>query len=71
MRAFKQAERRPGDGSVSVTREADDRIVVVVKTDDKIQFIEMSEYNASRVFALIGLMLGIQLPAALGKKIKL
>lgn len=69
--AFKQPARLPVDGEVAVRRLDDDRIAIVVTTNGEEQSIVCSPYNATRVFGVLAVMLGIPLPSALGKAIKL
>jgi hypothetical protein len=68
---FKQAERKPSDGEVSLRRSDADGFLLEVVTDGVRHGIFMSEYNASRVFASLALMLKIPLSKAVGKEIKL
>jgi hypothetical protein len=59
--AFKQAERKPVDGGITMRRgvggEADGTFVVSVTHDGQPQTIVMTAYNAARVFATLGVML--------------
>lgn len=67
----KQPERGPKDGPVSVNRAGEGRLVIsAANTGEEPRSIEMSEYNAWRVFGSLALMLDIKLPPALGKAIK-
>ncbi len=71
--AFKQAERLPSDGPVSVTQSNVDG-TVIVSVDDEHEtggFIKLSPYNASRVLSGLALLLGIRLNAQDAKGIKL
>ncbi len=69
--AFKQAERLVGDGLVRVHHNDDESLTVSVMRNGTIEHITLSEFNAARVFGMIGLMLGIPLTKAVGKAIKL
>lgn len=70
--SFEQAPRRPEDGSVSILRAHDQELLLVKVTHDgQEQTIVMSEYNAARVFGMLALMLGIELPTKLGMAIHL
>lgn len=68
---FKQAPREPDDGAVSVRRVTDasgrERLLLVCGES----VIECSFYNASRLFGIMAMMLGIPLAEAVGKEIKL
>ena len=69
--AFVQAPRSDTDGPVSVKRPDDGFVVVEVTSAGKVESILMSEYNASRVFGMLAVMLGIPLSRDVGKAIKL
>lgn len=71
MPRFKQAPRQPTDGPVSVNRNDDDTLTLIATTDGRDGSIRVSEYNAARLFGILGLMLGIELPPSIGKAIKL
>lgn len=66
-----QPPREPGDGSVAVDRLPDGKLTICVETDGERQYITMGEYNAWRVFAMLSLMLDIDLPKKITKGIKL
>lgn len=65
-------ERGPKDGPVSVQR-IEDRIAVSAITidDEDHNFMEMSEYNAWRLFGMLAIILGIELPKKIGKEIRI
>jgi hypothetical protein len=67
---LKQADRKPEDGPISVTREGE-KIRVVVETGEVSQSILMSEYNAARVFGALSVTLEVPLSKAVAKAIKL
>ena len=69
--SFVQADRQATDGAVNVRRIGDDRLMVAVVNGGAGAAIELSEFNASRIFAMLALMLEIPLPKAIGKAIKL
>lgn len=71
MSAFKQAKRLDTDGSVELRRTDDGLLELVVVTDCTTSRAVMSEYNASRAYAFLALMLGIPIPKAVSKAIKL
>lgn len=70
---FKQAKRQPGDGTAGVERANDGRegFFVAVTNGGVDERIYMSEFNASRIFAMLALMLEIPLPKTVAKEIKL
>lgn len=68
---LKMPERGPGDGPVAVRRPTDGEIAIAATTDGVEGCVVMSEYNAWRVFGMLSMMLGIPLPPATGKAIKL
>lgn len=68
---FVQAKRLPGDGPVSVYRVNDERLKISSTTDGVEESITLSDYNASRVFGILALMLGIKLSNKLLKAIKM
>lgn len=55
------------DGPMSVRRDADDTIVVEVEHNGVNRHLQMSEWNARRVFASLSLILQIPLSKAAGK----
>lgn len=71
MATFVQPPRTPSDGAVSVRHPTDDIIEIEVTTNGVTSNISMSTYNATRVFAMLSLMLRIPLSTAVGKAIKL
>lgn len=71
MSAFKQAKRLDTDGSVELRRTDDGLLELVVVTDCTTSRAVMSEYNASRAYAFLALMLGIPIPKAVSKAIEL
>ena len=73
---LEQPARRPTDGMVEVQRMdnstlGDDMINIRVTTGGEDHFITCSPFNAWRVFGMLSVMLGIPLPAATGKAIKI
>lgn len=70
--SFKQAERLPDDGPIGIERLDDDRLLVYVETSNgDRQFITVSLFNAARIFGALSVFLGINLPRAIGKAIKM
>lgn len=71
--AFEQAPWREGiDGPISIGRDAgNDDLVVTIIHRGQLQALRMSEHNAATLFGSLALMLGISLPTALGKRIKI
>lgn len=70
--AFVQAARLDTDGMVHVTRlESEGKLMLSVVDDGTEHTVVMSEFNAARAFGMLALMLGISLPKATGKAIKL
>lgn len=69
--SFEQQPRASTDGPISVNAIGDDRISISVTHDGREQSIEMSRYNAARVFAGMALILGIPLSKQVGKAISL
>lgn len=67
----KMPARLPSDGAVAVTRVDDHHLTASVTTNGTTETVIMSEFNAWRVFGMLSVMLGIPLPVALGKAIKL
>lgn len=69
---FRQAPRLASDGEISVR-------IVVDHTDgvEKVELaagtgvVVLSEFNAARAFGCLAMMLGIRLPTAIGRAIKL
>ena len=71
MGAFKQPPRLDTDGAVHVQAIDDHQKLMVSVVDDGTEHtIVMSPFNASRVFGMLAMMLGIPLPPATGKAIK-
>ena len=73
---LEQPARRPTDGQVEIQRMdkttlGDDMINIRVMTGGEEHFLTCSPFNAWRVFGMLSLMLGIPLPAATGKAIKI
>lgn len=68
---WKQPECLPSDGPISVTRLSDDLLSVTVETEGVKAEVVMSEYNATRVFAALALLLKIPPIALVAKEIKL
>ena len=70
---YVQAKRLDTDGPMSVQRQRDDNgnegFLLSVTSNGVEQSIHMSEFNASRVFATLALLLGIQLSKTVGKAI--
>lgn len=70
--SFSMPERKPSDGAVGVNRApGNDALTLTATTDGIEQSMTVSPHNAARLFALLSLMLGIPLPAKLGKEIRL
>lgn len=69
----KQPPRGPEDGPVNISRVGvgDGHLVIEATQGGEATSVRMSEYNAWRVFGSLALMLGISLPAKIGKEIKL
>lgn len=66
--------RGVSDGPVSIRRISIgpvERVILEATQSGKEQAMELSEYNAWRMFGMLSLMLGIPLPAHVGKAIKL
>lgn len=63
----KQPERLPDDGAVAVTLEGASHYRISVGEHS----IKVSGFNAWRLFGMLAIMLGIRLPSALAKRIKL
>jgi hypothetical protein len=61
-------ERLPGDGPIAVER-SERGIRIRVTNGDATTLVEMSEHNAWRVFGSLALVLGLPLPASVGKAI--
>lgn len=69
---FKQAKRGPKDGRVELARDREtEDLFLMVTHYDKEQHLRMSPYNASRVFAMLALLLEIPLTPKVGKAIKM
>lgn len=66
----KQPERELSDGPVSVDR-VDQFIVLSARQDKKYEGMKVSEYNAWRLFGMLAVILGIELPKNIAKTIKL
>lgn len=66
----KQPDRGPDDGPISVNRIGE-ALVITARQGALETRCEMSEYNAWRVFGCLAVMLGVRLPAKIGKAIKL
>jgi hypothetical protein len=70
--AFKQADRLPTDGAAGIERDGDHLILYVETADGRGRgSLRVSFFNAARLFGMLALFLGIKLPAALGKAIRL
>ena len=69
--AQKLPARAPEDGAVRVASPRADVFTIYVCDHGEDQEIRMSRYNAYRVFGCLAMMLGFQLPASIGKRIKL
>jgi hypothetical protein len=59
--------RQPDDGALSVRRLDGDR--GYIEMSHGAGNLVLSEYNAARLYAMLGLLLGIPLPKAIGKAI--
>lgn len=68
---FKQAARLPSDGAAGVQRVSDSHLAINVTNDGKPESLMLSEFNASRVLAMLALMLGVKIDKAHAKGIKL
>ncbi len=68
---IKMPPSQAGDGAMLIKRLDDGKIVIDATIDGVTYHIEVSAYNAWRVFGCLALMLGIPLPKATGKAIKL
>lgn len=66
----KQPERKPWDGPVAVNRVGD--YIDISATESGTQStLRTSEYNAWRLFGMLAVILGIELPKNIVKAIKL
>jgi hypothetical protein len=68
--AITMPQRGPTDGAFSVRRVGDDIHIAVTQGDSTTE-VEMSEYNAWRVFGCLALMLHIPLPKRVASAIRL
>lgn len=66
----KQPERELSDGPVAVNR-IDQFIVLSAEQDKKYEGMKVSEYNAWRLFGMLAVVLGVELPKNIAKAIKL
>lgn len=66
----KQPKREPGDGPVAVNRFGG-KILVSNTVDGVSSTVELSEYNAWRVFGMLAVILGVQLPKNIAQAIKM
>lgn len=66
---FKQADRAPEDGPMSVTREGK-KIRIAVTTGGTEESILVTEYNAARVLGALSLLLEAPLSKQVAKAIK-
>ena len=64
-----EIERQPGDGSVHITRESDQRIRIAITTNDVTETATMSEFNARRLLGVLSLMLDLPLSTAAAKRV--
>lgn len=64
-------DRRMIDGAVEVLAIDDDEILIAVTTNGDRQHMRIGRFNAWRVFGTLSVILGIPLPPATGKAIKL
>lgn len=72
MSNFVQAPRGSADGAVTVSRDCPPGMLrLSAETNDEIETITLSEYNAARLFGMLSLFLNIPLSAKVGKAIKL
>ncbi len=71
MVRFKMPRRRPEDGDVVVRRLEDDRFEVVVKTGGEVEALHITDYNACRVFGILGVLLKIPMSDRAKREIKL
>jgi hypothetical protein len=58
---FKQAERLSSDGAVRVSRSGERHLAIEVTNDGNTESVLLSDFNASRVMAMLSLMLGVKL----------
>lgn len=70
MHVGKQPERGPNDGPVNVERLPDGRIAMSATASGEESGMVASEYNAWRLYAALGLILGIK-PSKQAEGIKL
>lgn len=68
---FKQADRLPADGAVRVAVCGEQHLTIEVTNDGRVESIMVSEFNASRVLAMLSLLLGVRLDKTDAKGIKL
>ncbi len=69
--SFKQADRHPDDGPISVNKLEGGRISVTVSNGSEMGQLIMSEYNASRVVGALSLLLGIRINVEDSKRLKM
>lgn len=69
--SFKQADRLPDDGAMGVQRLDNGNLLLSVETAGKEQSMEVSDYNAARLFGSIAFFLGLPLPSKISKEIKM
>lgn len=73
--SFKQAERLETDGPIGIERDGDDHLIIYTETPPggPVQrfCMRVSLFNAARIFGMLAFFLGISLPKALAKAIKL
>ena len=70
-KTFKQSPRTAIDGPVKVDRNVDESLTISAKHGADEQSLTVTPYNASRLYAMIGLLLGIPHHPSVGKAIKL
>ncbi len=66
-----QPPRGPTDGAISSHLHEDRGVLLQCVQDGKHQHLYASTYNAWRLFGALALVLGIELPARLGKAIRM
>lgn len=65
-----QPERSDDDGPVEIQRVTEGLVISCTQEGETTR-LHVSEYNAWRVFGMLALMLGVELPKKLAKSIKL
>lgn len=68
---FKQAERLSADGAVNVSVTGSQYYSITVTNDGKDESLLVSEFNASRLLAMLSFMLGVKIAPADAKRMRL